>query len=155
MPLPHVEAVRVSIAQSQLVGKKVYNPDGELVGEVYDVSLSIGESKISLLVRSKYGGELSVSWDDVAAAKDVVILKECVEIPEPATPQIPSEPVSEVESPPAAERREIGAKLSRILPLGRGKSSQERRICPNCGKPATWIPQYGKWYCYNCKQYID
>jgi len=26
--------------------------------------------------------------------------------------------------------------------------------CPTCGKPATWIPQYQRWYCYNCKKYL-
>jgi len=26
--------------------------------------------------------------------------------------------------------------------------------CPTCGKPATWIPQYKRWYCYNCQKYL-
>ncbi len=26
--------------------------------------------------------------------------------------------------------------------------------CPKCGKPATWIEQYKRWYCYECKEYI-
>jgi hypothetical protein len=26
--------------------------------------------------------------------------------------------------------------------------------CPICGKPETWIPQYQRWYCYNCKKYL-
>jgi endogenous inhibitor of DNA gyrase (YacG/DUF329 family) len=31
----------------------------------------------------------------------------------------------------------------------------EKRKCPYCGKPATWIPQYQRWYCYNCQRYAD
>ena len=26
--------------------------------------------------------------------------------------------------------------------------------CPKCGKPATWIEQYKRWYCYECKEYL-
>jgi NADH pyrophosphatase NudC (nudix superfamily) len=25
--------------------------------------------------------------------------------------------------------------------------------CPTCGKPLTFIEQYDRWYCYNCKKY--
>lgn len=27
-------------------------------------------------------------------------------------------------------------------------------LCPRCGKPATWIKQYERWYCYTCKEYL-
>jgi hypothetical protein len=27
-------------------------------------------------------------------------------------------------------------------------------ICPRCGQPATYIAQYGRYYCYNDKQYV-
>ena len=26
--------------------------------------------------------------------------------------------------------------------------------CPRCGRPATWIAQYNRWYCYNDQQYL-
>ncbi len=26
--------------------------------------------------------------------------------------------------------------------------------CPRCGKPATFVPQYGRHYCYTCQQYV-
>jgi hypothetical protein len=26
--------------------------------------------------------------------------------------------------------------------------------CPTCGNPTTYVPQYGRYYCYNCKQYV-
>ncbi|HDN18049.1 hypothetical protein B6U74_02820 [Candidatus Bathyarchaeota archaeon ex4484_205] len=31
---------------------------------------------------------------------------------------------------------------------------KEKVICPTCGKPATYIQQYKRWYCYNCKKYL-
>ena len=31
---------------------------------------------------------------------------------------------------------------------------QTAPICPRCQRPATWVPQYGRYYCYNDAQYI-
>jgi len=32
-----------------------------------------------------------------------------------------------------------------------------RRVpfCTNCGAPSGWIPQYSRWYCGNCRQYLS
>ena len=30
---------------------------------------------------------------------------------------------------------------------------QAAGLCSTCGKPLTWIPQYSRWYCYNCQKY--
>ncbi len=27
-------------------------------------------------------------------------------------------------------------------------------LCPTCGQPATFIPQYGRYYCYRCQRYL-
>ncbi|MBN2336833.1 hypothetical protein JXL21_14860 [Candidatus Bathyarchaeota archaeon] len=27
-------------------------------------------------------------------------------------------------------------------------------LCPKCGKPATWVEQYRRWYCYSCSEYL-
>jgi len=34
-------------------------------------------------------------------------------------------------------------------------TTQQTPICPTCGNPATWIPQYNRWYCYNCEKYLQ
>jgi len=34
------------------------------------------------------------------------------------------------------------------------KAAQEPVLCPRCGKPATWIEPYQRWYCYECKEYL-
>lgn len=28
------------------------------------------------------------------------------------------------------------------------------QICPTCGRPATYVQQYNRWYCYNCRKYL-
>jgi ribosomal protein S27AE len=30
----------------------------------------------------------------------------------------------------------------------------QARVCPKCGKPATWIEAYKRWYCYSCQEYL-
>jgi len=30
---------------------------------------------------------------------------------------------------------------------------QQARWCSACGRQLTWIPEYGRWYCYNCRRY--
>jgi xanthine/uracil/vitamin C permease (AzgA family) len=27
-------------------------------------------------------------------------------------------------------------------------------VCPRCGGPATWLPEYGRFYCYRCSAYL-
>ncbi|MCW4013168.1 MAG: hypothetical protein NWF07_09285 [Candidatus Bathyarchaeota archaeon] len=31
----------------------------------------------------------------------------------------------------------------------------KQQYCSECGGEATWIPQYQRWYCYNCKKYLE
>ena len=33
-------------------------------------------------------------------------------------------------------------------------SSTGPPLCPKCGKRATWVEQYKRWYCYECKEYL-
>ena len=32
--------------------------------------------------------------------------------------------------------------------------SPAAQICPTCGRPATYIQQYNRWYCYSCSKYL-
>ena len=34
-------------------------------------------------------------------------------------------------------------------------TQRETPMCPKCGKPATWIEQYKRWYCYSCQEYLE
>jgi ribosomal protein L37AE/L43A len=35
-----------------------------------------------------------------------------------------------------------------------GIASSEAPTCPKCGKKATWVEEYKRWYCYDCKDYL-
>jgi len=132
----------VSVPRSELIGKNVYDQEAKLVGTVHDIALKIGEKEITLIVRTPGGTTLEVPWDKVAAVKDIVLLKEKVELPpEALKPAVPAAPTP---GAPAAPRISLPSIFRR-----------ERKLCPRCGQPATWIPQYQRWYCYSCQQYIE
>lgn len=144
----------MSISRSQIIGKKVYNPDATYIGEVYDVGFKVGETAITLFVRTPGGATVEIPWDKVAAVKDIAILKEAVEIPKEILAPQQAAPVLPAQQTQAPEKKPLGVPLPKIsLPkLGRSK---EQKKCPYCGKPASWIEQYQRWYCYSCQRYID
>ena len=61
--------------------------------------------------------------------------------PPPAAP--PMAPVAVAAPSPAAPPMPVAA-----------PGAPAAGICPRCGKPATWVAQYNRWYCYNDQQYI-
>jgi hypothetical protein len=55
-----------------------------------------------------------------------------------------SPPPSQAWSPPPAQAPPAPAPPGAAAPP----------MCPRCGKPATWVPQYGRYYCYTDSVYI-
>jgi hypothetical protein len=43
--------------------------------------------------------------------------------------------------------------LSRIQSAPPPPPSGTAQLCPTCGRPMTFIQQYNRWYCPNCKKY--
>lgn len=39
-------------------------------------------------------------------------------------------------------------------PMGAPAPMSAAPVCPRCGRPGTWIPQYGRYYCYTDQQYL-
>lgn len=37
----------------------------------------------------------------------------------------------------------------------RDQQQTQQKYCSECGGEATWILQYQRWYCYNCKKYLE
>ena len=51
--------------------------------------------------------------------------------------------------PPAASPAAPAAAAPTAAP-----AAPQAPACPRCQRPATWVAQYGRYYCYNCAQYI-
>jgi len=136
----------LSVARSEVIGKKVYDIEAKYLGDVYDIGFKLGETSITVFVRTPGGATLEVPWDKISAIRDIVLVKEPVELPEvPAAPAFTAAP--------PAQQPAGGGLTSKVTSIFGGP--KERKICPYCGKPATWIEQYKRWYCYNCQRYID
>ncbi|MDW8033579.1 MAG: PRC-barrel domain-containing protein [Nitrososphaerota archaeon] len=112
------------IPQSKLVGMQVYDPDCLYIGTVKELGIIPGEGGITLYISTKAGSVIEISWGDVKTIGDIILLSKKVEIPQPA--------VTATQQP----------------------AQPTVLVCSKCGKPGTWIPQYKRYYCYTCKQYL-
>ena len=106
---------------------QVIDAEGKLVGKVKDVAFAIGKMGISLSVENDNGEVKNISWEDIQAAADFIILKPTAQSAAQPQPQTQQQPVQQQQSQP---------------------------LCPTCNRPLTWIPQYQRWYCYNDKKYV-
>jgi sporulation protein YlmC with PRC-barrel domain len=106
-----------SLTKDNLVGMKVIDSEGNLIGAVKDVAFTVGKFGISLNVENKKGEIVEVAWEKVQSAGDFILLKP---------------------------------------PIKKGTQPQEQAthyLCPVCKKALTFIDQYQRWYCYQCKKY--
>ncbi|MEM2937478.1 MAG: PRC-barrel domain-containing protein [Candidatus Bathyarchaeia archaeon] len=86
-----------SITKEKLMGMKVINADGYLVGTVKDVSFTLGKVGISLTVEDKDGEIHDIPWENIQGAGDFVVLKPvaegAAEISLQAQPTQPTQPI--------------------------------------------------------------
>jgi sporulation protein YlmC with PRC-barrel domain len=114
---------------------QVINAKGKLVGKVKDVAFAIGKNGIALTVENEDGEIQTIAWEEIQAASDFIILK-----PEVQNTYQPSTYQPQQQAQPAQ-------------PVQQQQAASSQPLCPTCGKPLTWIPQYQRWYCYNDKKY--
>jgi sporulation protein YlmC with PRC-barrel domain len=121
------------LTRDALVSMQVIDAKGRLVGKVKDVAFAVGKMGISLTVEQEDGEIQSISWEDIQAAADFIVLKPVAEnANQQSTYQTQQQPAQAAAQP---------------------AQQQSPPLCPTCGKPLTWIPQYQRWYCYNDKKY--
>lgn len=118
-----------SVTKDKLVGMKVVSADGRLVGTVKDVGFTIGKAGISLTIEDVEGETQDIAWENIQGAVDFVVLKPVV--------QAATEPVPVVQTAQPVQQ-----------------AQQTQPVCPTCRNPLSYIQQYQRWYCYNCKKYV-
>lgn len=64
-----------AVTKDMVVGLQIVDSDGKAVGKVKDVAFVIGKMELSLYVEGKKGNGHNVSWAEVQAIGDFVILK--------------------------------------------------------------------------------
>jgi sporulation protein YlmC with PRC-barrel domain len=121
-----------SLTKDKLLGMKVIDADGKLVGTVKDVGFTIGKAGISLSVEDADGAIVDIAWDSIQGAADFVILK-----------------------PVGQAAQTISAAQPTMQPAQAAQPVQQTKpLCPTCNQPLTYIQQYQRWYCYNEKKYV-
>ncbi len=123
------------LTRDALVSMQVINAKGQLVGKVKDLAFSVGKSGIALTIENENGEIQTVAWEDVQAAADFIILKP---VPQSTYQQATYQQPAQAAAQPAQQ----------------ATSQSTQPMCPTCGRPLTWIPQYQRWYCYNDKKYV-
>ncbi len=118
------------LTRDALVSMQVIDAKGLLVGKVKDLAFAVGKTGIALTVENKAGETQTIPWEDVQAAADFIILKPQTVQQTYQTQQQPAQTAAQPQQ----------------------QSAQP--LCPTCGRPLTWIPQYSRWYCYNEKKYV-
>ncbi|MGE5556053.1 MAG: PRC-barrel domain-containing protein [Methanocella sp.] len=113
---------------------QVIDAKGRLVGKVKDIAFAIGKNGIALTVEGKDGQVTNVAWEEVQAASDFIVLKP-------------------VMAQPVYQQSNLQQDAAQAVPVQQQPATQTPPLCPSCGKPLTWIPQYQRWYCYNDKKY--
>jgi len=130
------------LTKDALVSMQVIDSNGRLVGKVKDVAFVVGQLGISLSVENDEGETQCVQWQDIQAASDFILLKPQYQGGSQGACTTEQAQVAQTEV--ATEKVESAPKKQTAQPM-----------CPTCGKPLTWIPQYSRWYCYNDKKYVN
>jgi sporulation protein YlmC with PRC-barrel domain len=79
-----------SVTKDKLIGMKVIDADGNLVGTVKDVGFTVGKAGILLSVEDKDDEIRDIAWENIQGAGDFVILKPAAT--EPSTPAQAAQP---------------------------------------------------------------
>jgi sporulation protein YlmC with PRC-barrel domain len=120
------------LTRDALVSMQVIDAKGRLIGKVKDLAFAVGKMGIALTIENEDGETQNIAWEDVQAASDFILLK----------PQVVQQPTYEpVQQQPAQT-------------MAQPVQQSTQPVCPTCGKPLTWIPQYQRWYCYSDKKYV-
>jgi len=124
---PKHEKEKKDMTKASLIDKQIIDSCGNAIGKVIDIAFPGGQMGLSLIVETKKGEPTEIACESIQAVGDFIVLK-------PPGGSIQS---TVVQAEPARQTQGVPS-----------------RICPNCGAPLTYIPQYQRWYCYKDGKYV-
>jgi sporulation protein YlmC with PRC-barrel domain len=77
-----------AVTKDMLVGMQVIDAEGHMIGTVKDVAFMVGKMGISLYVEGKKGEGRNITWEEVQAVGDFIVLKPEQPQEPPQTPQV-------------------------------------------------------------------
>ncbi len=120
------EKEKKAMTKDRLIDMQVIDSDGNIVGKVLDIAFTVGKVGMTLIVETKKGENAEIAWESIQAAGDFVILK-----------------------PSGGHAQSTAGQ-----PGDQQAQTSQSQICPTCGGPLTYIPQYQRWYCYKDGKYV-
>jgi sporulation protein YlmC with PRC-barrel domain len=126
MQMSQQEKDKKTLTKDRLIGLQVIDSQGNKAGTVQDIAFTIGKVGQSLIVETENGEVKEFDWEDVQAAGDFVLLK-----------------------PPKVQAQSYGTQS-----MAQQTQQSPAQVCPTCGGPLTYIPQYQRWYCYKDQKYV-
>jgi sporulation protein YlmC with PRC-barrel domain/ribosomal protein L34E len=152
------------LTRDALVSMQVIDAKGHLVGKVKDIAFTVGKTGICLTVENQAGETQNISWDEVQAASDFILIKP---VPQSAFSQPMQQPQQQlpVQNSSLTEEEKVFGAYEKQEPQQQPQQEQQtvqtviqeksnQPLCPTCNQPLTWIPQYKRWYCYTDKKYV-
>jgi len=64
-----------TVAKEKLMGMQVIDSEAQIIGVVKDVSFTVGEAKMFIVIETKEGKTQEVPWEEVQSVGDLVLLK--------------------------------------------------------------------------------
>ena len=124
-----------------LLGKGVFNHDASFVGKVIAVKAD-AQGRPTMLAQTKGDYALEIGWQSVAGGKDILVLRRGFD----------ASKVNRVALPLTDATRkgwDVGS-----IPTANKPQTESSHTCPTCGNKASWIGEYGRWYCRAEKKYL-
>jgi sporulation protein YlmC with PRC-barrel domain len=116
-----------ALTKDRLIGMQVIDSEGNNAGAIKDIAFTVGKMGMTLIVYTEGGQEVEVSWEQIQAAGDYVLLK-----------------------PMSGQTQTFGQQ-----PTSQPQQVQSQQpVCPTCKGPLSYIQQYQRWYCYKEQKYV-
>ncbi len=149
------------ISRSQLIGLKVYTMDAKYVGVIKDVGFDLNDpSNIMLIIETGAGKIVELPMKAISAVGDIVLLSRDVEIPEAketvsetmvsTTKPVQVSPTTQVTVSQPAKQATPTTPTATTTPV-----QWAIPRCPKCGSALIYYPQYRRWYCPKCREYVN
>ena len=119
------EKERKVLSKDSMANMEVIDSEGNKVGNVEDITFTVGNLSVTLILKTKAGENKQIAWEDIQAVGDYVVLR-----------------------PPGSQGQSTVSQ-----PVMLAEQQNQGQACPTCGGPLTYIPEYNAWYCYKDKKY--
>ncbi len=120
------------LTRDALVSMQVIDAKGRLMGKVKDVAFAVGKMGIALTVENEDGRNNKRRMGRCSSSLRLHTSK----------------------APGCSANRISTCSATTAQTMAQPAQQSTQPLCPTCGKPLTWIPQYQRWYCYNDKKYV-